>query len=335
MNNIGIAGFGKMGRDIFNLFLANPDISHITVFCRHDIEAYTEKMQKELAKSLKRKKLTQEQFNEKSENTRFTENIADLSECDIIIESITENLFAKQEFFQQLYNIAKTDCILATNTSSLSVSDIFADCPNPERCMGMHFFYPVKFSEFVELNVLSETGTEQIEKIKDFLQISGKKSIVFSGCYHIFLNQIINYAISLGISLYNENEMSMKQMQEIFSELFPMHGIFGLIDGIGLNLLANNKMKNCCKRLESVMDYGTRQMKQWLDDGCSGEPNRFFDTFRDKPFTEISDSTKQSLIEYVKTEIERRTAEISAEYGGEPQLLIDAVKSTLGFAENI
>ena len=73
------------------------------------------------------------------------------------------------------------DCLLLTNTSSLDIAEIFADVPNKERCFGMHFFYPVKLTGFVELNVLPETSQSNAEKAAQLVKSAGKKPIVFSG----------------------------------------------------------------------------------------------------------------------------------------------------------
>src|SRR3546814_20453818 len=77
--------------------------------------------------------------------------LADLSGCDLVIEAIVENIEAKQELFIELESLLAEDTVLATNTSSLSVTRIAASCQHPERVAGFHFFNPVPFMKLVEV----------------------------------------------------------------------------------------------------------------------------------------------------------------------------------------
>ena len=95
--NIGIIGYGKMGKDIFSLFFDKLPDAEFTVLEIADAEKNTAAVVKTLDKSLKRKKITQEQYDLKKSSFRFTDNVNDLKDCDLVIEAIFENIQAKQD----------------------------------------------------------------------------------------------------------------------------------------------------------------------------------------------------------------------------------------------
>ena len=194
--NIGIIGYGKMGKDIFSLFFDKLPDAVITVLEIADAEKNTAAVIKTLDKSLKRKKLSQEQYDFKKDSFRFTDDVNDMKDCDIIIEAIFEDIRAKQELFGKLAGIVSDKCLLLTNTSSLDISEVFSGIPNNERCFGLHFFYPVKLTGFVELNILPGTSEEAMDRAKALVTAGGKKPVVFSGKYHIYLNQILSCMVA-------------------------------------------------------------------------------------------------------------------------------------------
>lgn len=334
MYRIGIIGYGKMGRDIFNRFMNLPECSDIKVYCRHDSDVHKEKMQKELAKLLRRKRINEEQYDLKLKNIIFTDSLFDLKDRNFIIESISENCDTKNQLFRQLDTIVSPECILTTNTSSLVISDVFDGISNKIRCFGLHFFYPVQFTSFAEMNILSETGTEQIANTISLLEKINKKTIIFSGCYHIYMNQIITATISFGIQLKQNYNLGIKQFRDIMLELFSVHGLFGLIDGIGLNLLTSSKMTFGCKRLQSLMEYGNGIMKKWLDDGVSGEPNCFFKSLPEESERFVSEFEKEEILFNMTCFISDEVKIACDEYGGESHILAEAVQDIMGLPES-
>ena len=145
---IGIAGFGKMGKDIFSLLFGKLPDAEFTVITRSGAEEKAGDVMRSLGKRLKRKMLTGEQYEFKKDSFLFTDDISELKDCDAVIESICEDMEAKKEFFARTAQTVSDDCLLLTNTSSLDISSVFEDIPHRERCFGMHFFYPVRLTGF-------------------------------------------------------------------------------------------------------------------------------------------------------------------------------------------
>src|SRR5690606_24848335 len=110
-----------------------------------------------------------------SGNIEYIDTLNSLSDVSLIIEAIVENLEVKKTLFSQLEQIVSTDCILASNTSSLSIASIAAACKNPERVVGIHFFNPAPLMQLVEVVPAVQTSKEVLDKsvaiIKDWKKL--------------------------------------------------------------------------------------------------------------------------------------------------------------------
>lgn len=333
---IGILGYGKMGREIFHAFFdqTKHDLQLI-VCCRHDTEAHAAKVQKELDKGLRRKKFSAEIYQKKQNAFSFTTELSPLSGCDIIIESITEQMQEKQELLQKLDAIVSEHCILASNTSSLSIEKLFSNVSHTERCLGMHFFYPVKLTEFVELNILKNTSDIVIRTALDLANLIGKQSIVFSDVYHMYLNQFLSVAVSHGIWLLEQYSISLGQGIEIFSTLFPMHGLFGLIDGIGLGLLQQSAKNFRLQRLQPLIAYSDNWMHQQIEKGCPTASNTFLEYMKQvqdsySPYLEETACAMQkSILSVLLNEAVAAMQETE-----HPDTLLNAIWDVVGLAES-
>lgn len=329
---IGIVGYGKMGRDIFSIFFDKLPDTEFVILDTFGKEENAAAVAKTLAKSLKRKKITEEQYEQKMHLFRFNDEASDMSGCDLIIEAIFEDIRAKKSLFYQLSGIVSKDCMLLTNTSSLSIAEIFSDIPDKERCFGMHFFYPVKLTGFVELNVLPETSKELISKAEDIVRTIGKKPLIFSGKYHIYLNQILSCMVSHGIYLRESMGVSVGELRNALADLYPVADVFEILDSVGLGLMAGKPDNFRIERNKQLLGYGCAQMNRWLDEGCPKEPLSFLDfigeheTASGKP----CDNAPLSMISLILCETVNA---LSDEPGCDAELFMEAVQDTLGLAE--
>ena len=331
---IGILGYGKMGREIFHAFFDQTKYDlQIVVFCRHDTEAHTAKVQKELDKGLRRKKFSEEIYRKKQTAFSFTTELSQLSDCDMIIESIAEQMEVKQELLQKLDSIVSEHCILASNTSSLVLEELFCKISHTERCLGIHFFYPVKLTEFVELNVLESTSDSVIHTAVDMANLLGKRSVIFSGAYHMYLNQFLSVAVSHGIWLLEQSQISFEQGTEIFSALFPMHGLFGLVDGIGLGLLQQSAQNFQLQRLHPLIAYSDHWIPLQIEKGCPTAPNTFLEYMKQiQPPSSYTEETAHAMQQSILSVLlnEAVSAMQETEY---PDTVLDAVWDVVGLAE--
>jgi len=332
--NTGIVGFGKMGSEIFDLLHGVSSVDSITVVSIEDTEQPKEKILKNLDKSLRRKRITEEEYEKRKNSFRFTHEVSDLKDCDLVIECIFENMDAKKELFASVSSAVKNSCILATNTSSLSIDGIFENVPERSRCTGMHFFYPVRFSEYVELNVTEQTSAEVISVLTDLVREAGKKPVVFRGQYHIYLNQYISYCISAGLMIAEKAGCGILNGKEVLSDMFPMHGLFGMADSIGLKLLTTKENNFSISRIQRVSDYGTEFMSGLMDSGCSGETGKLFEYLasENKEYSCIADPSafKADMAAFVINE-----AVSAADDSGCGKELISALESAVGLDRSV
>jgi 3-hydroxybutyryl-CoA dehydrogenase len=151
MKKIGVLGCGLMGSGIAQISALN---GYDTVV----VEINDEILKKGLAsiedwveKGKKRGKVTDEQAASLKQNLKSSTDINAFKDCDLVVEAVTENTDLKKKVFKQLSEVTRPDCILATNTSSISVTEIATVVKNPERVVGMHFFNPVPIMKLVEV----------------------------------------------------------------------------------------------------------------------------------------------------------------------------------------
>ena len=328
---IGIVGYGKMGKDIFSLFFDKLHDAQFVVIDLFGAEENTAALLKTLGKSLKRRKLTEEQYEYKKDSFVFTDDTSALSGCDVVIEAVFENMEAKKELFAKAAAAVSDDCLLLTNTSSLDIPSVFADIPHKERCFGMHFFYPVKLTGFVELNILPETAESIAAKAAELVKAAGKKPIVFSGEYHIYLNQILACMVSHAIYLREELGASVPELNKALEEMFPIAAPFDVLDSVGLGLMAGSPENFSIERNKGLLSYGFDKMNGWLAEGCPKETMTFLDFMAQRENATGADCGKAAL--YMAAMILNETVNAANDYSGDTAVLTEAVQDTLGLAE--
>ena len=329
---IGIVGYGKMGKDIFSLFFDKLSGAEFVVMDTRGTGENTAALIKSLDKQLKRKKITEEQYAAKKSSFLFTDKAEDLAGCDAVIEAVFEDLTVKKTLFGKLAEIVGRDCLLLTNTSSLSIADIFADIAGKERCFGMHFFYPVKLTGYTELNVLPENAPEAVEKARALVTEAGKKAIVFSGAYHIYLNQILSCMVAHAIYLRESTGVSVSELRKAFAGVFPVADPFEVLDSVGLGLMAGKPDSFLLERNKGLLAYSCEQMNKWLDEGCAKEPGSFLDFISERESDSGRDASdaKLSITALILNELVNA---LEDNQNSDQAVLTDAVQDTVGIAE--
>jgi len=173
----GVVGLGTMGAGIAQLCVE----AGVETVGREVTAELGERAKERVAHFLTRKvekgRLGQAERDAAVERLTLTTDLADLADCDIVIEAIVEELDAKRETFATLDRATRADAILATNTSALSVTEIAAATQRPERVVGMHFFNPAPLLPLVEVIRTELTGDEAFEAAYAFGERLGKTPI--------------------------------------------------------------------------------------------------------------------------------------------------------------
>ncbi len=177
IKTIGVLGAGQMGSGIAQIAASKGykvilrDIKQ--EFCDNALA----KMRAGLEKRVAAGKTTQEAVESTMANISTTVDLAGVKDCDMVIEAAPEILDLKQSTFKELGEICRPDAILCTNTSSMSITTIMSQCKNPERCAGMHFFFPVTAMKLVEVIRGEKTSDATVEAVYQVAQGMGKTPV--------------------------------------------------------------------------------------------------------------------------------------------------------------
>lgn len=177
IQKIGVIGCGLMGSGIAE----QAARSGFTVVVREISEEVLAAGQKRLLgsmqKGVQRNKLSQTEYDEATGRLSFTTSIADLAECDMVIEAATENMAIKKKIFAELDGVVSPTTILASNTSSLSIADIASATQRPDKVLGIHFFNPVPVMPLIEYVRGFLTSDETMTAARAFGAALGKKTV--------------------------------------------------------------------------------------------------------------------------------------------------------------
>ncbi|MDF2841157.1 MAG: mmgB, partial [Clostridia bacterium] len=227
---IGIIGKGKMGRDIFNHFFQYDH--KMVLICRRkeDVEELKVSIEKQLGKMLKRSLLTEAEYQQKRKAFVISNQYADLASCELVIESVLEDKMLKQEIFSEIEPIVKPECILATNTSSIPLDFVFEKCKKKNRCMGIHFFFPVKLTRTVEINKTSFTEEPYVEIVKELLTKADKSFLELDEKGNMILTRMFTTVITQIYKIYEESILDIEEIDRILKDSLVTYGLFEIID---------------------------------------------------------------------------------------------------------
>ena len=168
-----------------------------------------------------------------------TTDLSFLKEADLVIEAVVENMAIKKQIFSELDNLCKDSVILATNTSSLSITEIASVCKNPAKVIGIHFFNPVPQINIVEIVKGIQTSSKTISYTQEFLTKIGKEFIIIDKERPGYVvNRILTLYINEAIFLYADGLAKANDIDEAMQLGAGMPiGPLALADKIGLDTL--------------------------------------------------------------------------------------------------
>ncbi len=237
MKNIGIIGSGTMGIGIAQVAASNGR----TVFL---FDVNTDQSQKAmlqlkstLDKLVLKEKLTKIKSEEIVSNIKICHQLKDLATCEVVIEAIVENKDIKQKVFIELESYVSVDCILASNTSSISITSISSELQNPERFIGVHFFNPAPLMALVEIIPGLLTYPDLATKMVDLMKNWGKSPVIVKDIPGFLVNTIARPFYGEALRIVEENIASIEQVDFAMKSIggFKM-GPFELMDLIGIDV---------------------------------------------------------------------------------------------------
>jgi 3-hydroxybutyryl-CoA dehydrogenase len=238
IKTVGVVGAGAMGSGIANL----AAISGFNVILRDVEERFLQsglsRMDKFMGKSVERGKMTVEEKATVLDRITTTTNLEDLKDADIVIEAVIEDLEVKKEVFSKLDEILPENVIIATNTSSMSITVIAESTKRPERVAGMHFFNPAQLMKLVEVVRGYKTSDETVEELKAFSKQLSKEPIeVKKDTPGFIVNRIMIPQFIEAIKLLEEGVASAEDIDKAVTLglNYPM-GPFTLQDYAGVDI---------------------------------------------------------------------------------------------------
>jgi len=233
---VGVCGSGIMGAGLAEV-VARAGVDVIVRSRTIDGAKWMlSSIEKNLDKQVAKEKMTVDQRNEVLSHIRITDSLNDLASCDLVIESIVEELAPKQALFKELDAIVKPDAILATNTSTLAVVKLAEATSRPDKVCGIHFFNPAVLMPLVEVIRPITASDETIARAnafvatckKDPVQVLDRAGFIVNALLFPYLNNAVKM-LEAGTANMEDIDTAMKGGCN-----FPM-GPFALLDLVGLD----------------------------------------------------------------------------------------------------
>lgn len=235
INQVAVIGAGTMGGGIAMNF-ANAGIPVRLLEVKEDaLERGVAVIRKNYENTAKKGRITDEQVEQRMALIQPTLSYDDLSDVDLVIEAVFENMEVKEAVFSELDRVCKPGAILATNTSTLDVDRIASFTGRPEDVMGMHFFSPANVMKLLE-NVRGEkTSDEVVATVMDLSRRIGKVGVLVGVCHGFVGNRMLHRRQAEAVQLVNEGASPQQVDKVLFDLGFPM-GPFAMSDLAGMDV---------------------------------------------------------------------------------------------------
>ena len=300
-SSIGVIGAGTMGGGI-SMNFANVGIP-VTIIeqSQENLDKGLGIIRKNYENTANKGRITFEDVEKRTDLIKGSTDINDLSNCDLIIEAVFENMDLKKDIFKTLDNIAKKGAILATNTSALDVNEIAAQTSRPEDVIGLHFFSPANVMRLLEIVRGEKTSKSVVATSMKMAKSIGKVAAVVGVCPGFVGNRILAQRQREANKLILEGAMPWEVDDALFDFGFPM-GPFAMSDLAGLDIGWDEDLSTGDTLRDKLCEAGRLGQK-------TGKGFYIYDEKRNKsPDTEV----EKLIIEFSeKHQIKRR--EISKE----------------------
>ena len=233
-----VVGGGIMGGGIASLMADKKVEVRLADLSRAALDAATWQHRKDIARKRKRRRLSTGQANAAMDRLEVSVGISGVGEADIAIEAVAEVMKVKHAVLGELAGAMPEDAILATNTSSLSVTAMQRALPGPERVVGMHFFNPVKKMPLVEIVRGEETSDATITRTAALAVALGKTPVVTKDVPGFLVNRLLGPYLDEAVRLFVDGVSPVRIDRLLVAFGMPM-GPFTLLDEVGFDIAAH------------------------------------------------------------------------------------------------
>ncbi|MBW4828024.1 MAG: 3-hydroxybutyryl-CoA dehydrogenase [Clostridiaceae bacterium] len=239
MQKVGILGRGTMASGIVQVLVQNG--CDVVMWVRNidpdNSRASAKHVDKGLSRLVKKEKITEDDKNKLLDKIQITTKYEDLSDCDLVIEAIAEDMDIKRETFAKLDEVCKEDAILATNTSSLSITEIASATNRPDKVIGMHFFNPVPVMKLIEVIKGIATSEETRNAVFELSEKLGKTPVEVEEAPGFVVNRILIPMVNEAVGILGDGVAKAEDIDQAM-QLGANHpiGPLALGDLIGLDV---------------------------------------------------------------------------------------------------
>ena len=239
VTKVGVLGAGLMASQFALLFLRRLEVPVVITYVSQErIDKGLSYITQELDKLVEKGRLSRDDRNRYVGNLSGSLDYAAFSDCDWVIEAVFEELEIKQQVFAKLEQFVREDCILATNTSSLSVAAIGSKLAHPNRVVGFHFFNPVAVMPLVEVVRAPNSSEESVATAMEVAKKLKKTAIITSDSAGFVVNRLLGFLLGEAMRAVDEGA-SFEQVADAIAPLgLPMNP-FDLLELVGLKVGAH------------------------------------------------------------------------------------------------
>jgi 3-hydroxybutyryl-CoA dehydrogenase len=236
VKRVGVVGSGIMGAGLAEVAArAGYDVV-VRSRTQSSADAMVSGLGRSLAKAVERGKATDEERTAILGRITATDQLADLADCDLVIESVVEDLAVKRALVAELDSVLKADAIIATNTSTLPVVELAMSTQRPDRVCGIHFFNPAPMMKLVEIIRPLTASDDTIATATEFATSCGKDAVAVADRAGFIVNALLFPYLNNAVRMLEQGTAGMEAIDTAMKGgcNFPM-GPFALLDLVGLD----------------------------------------------------------------------------------------------------
>jgi 3-hydroxyacyl-CoA dehydrogenase len=237
-DKLGVVGLGLMGHGICQVAAASGAHKGVIAFEQEQkfLDSGKDRIMKSIEKLVIREKMTQEKADETLDCITFTTDMDALKDTDFIVEAVIENMDLKKDIYTKLGNLCKPETIFASNTSSLSITEMSEFSGRQDKFVGIHFFNPVQIMKLVEVIKTEKTDPAVFEKAFNWVGDIGKVAVSCGDTPGFIVNRLLIPSLMQALAMVDRKDASIKDI-DISLQLGAGHpmGPVHLADYVGLD----------------------------------------------------------------------------------------------------
>ncbi|UTW61407.1 3-hydroxybutyryl-CoA dehydrogenase [bacterium SCSIO 12741] len=233
MNKVSVIGSGAMGTGIAQIAATHGH--EVTLYDNNEdaLNRAGSRLEKIMNRLVEKGRLTEEDATAILSRIELTSELGRVEDSDMVVEAIIENLDIKKQVFRKIENLVSEECILATNTSSLSIASIASACEHRGRVVGLHFFNPAPLMPLVEIIPAITTDAKWVDTLRQLMLDWGKAPAVAKDTPGFIVNRVARPFYSEAIRIYEEGMAEPETIDQAMKDLGFRMGPFELMDFIG------------------------------------------------------------------------------------------------------